>query len=202
MSEANEAFWAGEFGGDYMRRNRDPRIRARALAFLARVLARAGRIGSVIEFGANVGYNLDACRSLMPWAPQAAVEIHPDACNALRDGEREVFEMPLSRWTDTRRWDLVICKGLLIHIPPAELPAAYDAIYRASARYLLIGEYFDPKPQEVPYRGHAGVLWKRDFAGELMDRHPDLALVDYGFFWRRDALAPEDDLNWWLLEKR
>jgi hypothetical protein len=58
-----------------------------------------------------------------------------------------------------------------------------------------------PTPTEVPYRGHSQRLFKRDFAGELMDRHPDLELVDHGFAWRR-ARLPQDDINWFLLEKR
>jgi spore coat polysaccharide biosynthesis protein SpsF len=44
-------------------------------------------------------------------------------------------------------------------------------------------------------------LWKRDFAGEMLDRFPDLKVVDYGFVWRRDPIAPMDDITWVLLEK-
>ena len=37
--------------------------------------------------------------------------------------------------------------------------------------------------------------------GEMLDRYSDLHLVDYGFVWRRDVFA-QDDLTWFLLEKR
>jgi spore coat polysaccharide biosynthesis protein SpsF len=54
----------------------------------------------------------------------------------------------------------------------------------------------------VSYRGHADRLFKRDFAGEMMDMYPDLFLVDYGFAYRRDPSFPQDDISWFLMEKR
>jgi hypothetical protein len=64
-------------------------------------------------------------------------------------------------------------------------------MYRASSRYLLVSEYYSPNPLEVVYRGHSGKLFKRDFAGDLMDMYPDLSLLDYGFIWRRGrSLSP------------
>ena len=54
----------------------------------------------------------------------------------------------------------------------------------------------------MTYRGHSQRLFKRDFAGEMLDRFPDLTLVDYGFAYHRDANFPQDDTTWFLLEKR
>jgi spore coat polysaccharide biosynthesis protein SpsF len=53
----------------------------------------------------------------------------------------------------------------------------------------------------LPYRGHDERLFKRDFAGEILDRFPDLRLVDYGFRYRRDPNFPQDDVTWFLMEK-
>jgi spore coat polysaccharide biosynthesis protein SpsF len=36
----------------------------------------------------------------------------------------------------------------------------------------------------------------------MMDQHPELALVDYGFAYRRDPNFPQDDVSWFLMEKR
>jgi spore coat polysaccharide biosynthesis protein SpsF len=44
-------------------------------------------------------------------------------------------------------------------------------------------------------------LFKRDFAGELLDRFSDLRLIDYGFVYRRDTHFPLDDISWFLFEK-
>ena len=96
--------------------------------------------------------------------------------------------------------ELVITKGLLIHIAPDDLPAVYANLYTLSDRYILIGEYYSPTPQEIEYRGQKGRLWKRDFAGELLDAYADLRLVDYGFHYHRDKY-PQDDITWFLLGK-
>ncbi len=75
-------------------------------------------------------------------------------------------------------------------------------MFASASRYILVAEYYNPQPTEIAYRGHSGRLFKRDFAGELMDRFPDLSLVDYGFVYRRDANFPQDDLTWFLMEKK
>jgi pseudaminic acid biosynthesis-associated methylase len=100
-----------------------------------------------------------------------------------------------------RMFDLVLIKGVLIHLKPEVLPQVYDTLFAASARYVLLAEYYNPSPIALPYRGHSDRLFKRDFAGELMDRCPRLKLVDYGFAYRRDPNFPHDDLTWFLLEK-
>jgi len=74
-------------------------------------------------------------------------------------------------------------------------------MYRSSRRLILVAEYYNPTPVAVPYRGHTDRLFKRDFAGELLDRHPDLNLIDYGFAYRRDPVMPMDDATWFLLGK-
>ena len=76
-----------------------------------------------------------------------------------------------------------------------------EALYRASDRYIIIAEYYNPSPVEVVYRGHSGRLFKRDFAGEMIDKFPKLRVLDYGFVWRRDPVFPQDDTNWFVLEK-
>jgi spore coat polysaccharide biosynthesis protein SpsF len=65
----------------------------------------------------------------------------------------------------------------------------------------MVCEYYNPTPVEVRYRGYDHALFKRDFAGELLDAFPQLSLVDYGFTWHRDTTAPLDDSTWFLLEK-
>ena len=62
-------------------------------------------------------------------------------------------------------------------------------------------EYYNPTPIEVTYRGHAGKLFKRDFAGATLDKCPDWRWVGYGLVYHRDPDFPQDDLTWFLLEK-
>jgi spore coat polysaccharide biosynthesis protein SpsF len=98
--------------------------------------------------------------------------------------------------------DLVLIKGVLIHLNPEVLPEVYDKLVAAARRWLLVVEYYNPTPVAVAYRNHAERLFKRDFAGEIMDRHPEMQLVDYGFSYRRDPQFPQDDITWFLMERR
>lgn len=193
-----ERLWAGAFGSDYTRRNGDPRQVANNVALFSRVLARTSGISSVLEFGANVGYNLDALSVLLPNAAQTAVEIHPDAADACaRHGRRVINASILDAEPGVH--DLAFTKGVLIHINPADLPAVYEKLYECSARWIVIAEYANPQPYSVEYRGVKDALHKRDFCGEMMDRYP-LTRVDYGFVDKRDAF-PQDWLTYYTFEK-
>jgi spore coat polysaccharide biosynthesis protein SpsF len=81
------------------------------------------------------------------------------------------------------------------------LKVAYEKLYESSNKYICIGEYYNPTPVSINYRGHSDKLFKRDFAGEFMDKYPDVELIDYGFSYRRDPLFPQDDITWFLFRK-
>lgn len=198
-----EAFWAGEFGTEYIARNQGDALLASNLAFFSRALAHARAPASCIEFGANIGMNLKALRLLYPDQEQHAVEINPQATTELaRLVPGNVHECSILDYCGDRTFDLALVKGVLIHINPDCLPQVYDILHAATARYLLVCEYYNPSPVAIAYRGHQDRLFKRDFCGEILDRHRDLALVDYGFAYRRDPDFPQDDITWFLMEKR
>ncbi|GHD52462.1 hypothetical protein GCM10017083_27790 [Thalassobaculum fulvum] len=197
-----EAFWSGAFGDDYVDRNRGEVLAAGRTHMFSNALRRAGTIGSAVEFGPNIGLNLVALRRLLPAIDLAAVEINAKAVESLKrmDGVEVHHGSILDRHV-TRTFELAFCSGVLIHINPDALPTVYDNLHAASHRLILLAEYYNPAPVAIPYRGHAERLFKRDFAGEMLDRFPDLRLVDYGFQYHRDPNFPADDLNWFLLEK-
>lgn len=201
---AQEAFWAGEFGSAYIERNQGEDLLAANIAFFARALAAAGPIGSCIEFGANIGMNLRALKMLYPRQQQAAVEINAEAARQLRAAlpDAEVHEQSILEFEAPRTSELALIKGVLIHIDPEFLGQVYDRLFAASSRYVLVAEYYNPTPVALTYRGHEQRLFKRDFAGEMLDRHPGLRLLDYGFAYRRDPVYPQDDITWFLLERR
>jgi pseudaminic acid biosynthesis-associated methylase len=203
FSTPQENFWAGEFGDAYTVRNRGAGIVASNAAMFSKILARTGQIGSAIEFGANVGLNLEALRLLQPKIKLAAVEINASAVQTLKKlGRIEVHHGSIMDFRTAKPFDLSFVKGVLIHINPDELKRVYSALYKSSHRYILIAEYYNPSPVSIPYRGHADRLFKRDFAGEMLETYRDLSLVDYGFVYRRDPNFPQDDLTWFLLEKK
>lgn len=199
-----ESFWAGEFGTAYIDRNQGDKLLAANLDFFAKSLRGAHGIRSCMEFGANIGMNLRALKLLHPELEQNGIEINAEAANQLRSlvSPQHVFEGSILDYAPSRTFDLVLIKGVLIHINPAELPVVYERLYQSTGKYLLVAEYYNPAPVAIPYRGHADRLFKRDFAGELLDLYPDLSLVDYGFAYRRDPNFPQDDITWFLMEKR
>lgn len=212
MPTEQEQFWSGTAGDAYTARNNENLVHAK-VEFFAKVLTKnvnITQLRSVIEFGANRGLNLQALRYYfevlkeVPRPTFAAVEVNASAVERLRNSfvVDEVFHLSMLDCAEfTSPYDLAFTMGVLIHIHPDDLPKAYDTLYAASKRYILVAEYFSRQPVEIEYRGQMGRLWKRDFAAELLDRHTDLKLVDYGFVSRLDPVAPLDDIHWWLCEK-
>lgn len=199
-----EAFWAGDFGTDYIERNKGDALLASNLDFFGKSLRQARGLGSCIEFGANIGMNLRALKLLHPGQQQYGIEINAEAARQLGEfiGPANVMQQSILDYQPARTFDLVLIKGVLIHINPDVLPDVYDRLVQATGKYLLVGEYYNPAPVAINYRGHTDRLFKRDFAGEIMDRHPQMRLVDYGFAYRRDPNFPQDDITWFLMEKR
>lgn len=198
-----EAFWAGGFGTEYIQRNQGDALLASNLDFFAKALHGARNIKSCIEFGANIGMNLKAMNLLHPGIDLSAIEINADAAKQLGTviPASNVLNTSILDFIPNREWDLTLIKGVLIHINPEVLPQVYDKLVASSGRYLLVAEYYNPAPVAISYRGHSERLFKRDFAGEIMDRHPHMQLVDYGFAYRRDPKFPQDDITWFLMEK-
>jgi pseudaminic acid biosynthesis-associated methylase len=201
-----ENFWAGDFGDAYIARNEaEPATVAGNVFFFARALEKLRSApDSVCELGANIGLNLRALRQLYPAARQTCVEINAQAVERLRrDGVGdEVVHGSILDFTPDRTFDLVFIKGVMIHLNPDKLPGVYRKLADCSARFVLVAEYYNRRPDEVLYRGHAGRLFRRDFGGEFMDACPEFALADYGFSYHRDPRERQDDLTWFLFERR
>ena len=199
-----ESFWAGAFGTEYIQRNQGDALLASNLDFFAKALRATRDVKTCIEFGANIGMNLKALKLLYPGFEQHGIEINADAAHELAQviPPDHVYQASILDFNPVQRWDLVLIKGVLIHINPDVLPQVYDKLVASSGRYLLVAEYYNPAPVAIPYRGHTDRLFKRDFAGEIMDRHPQMQLVDYGFAYRRDPNFPQDDITWFLMKTR
>lgn len=198
-----ETFWAGSFGNEYIQRNQGDALLASNLNFFSTALRTACGVKSCIEFGANIGMNLKAMKLLYPAVELHGIEINTGASNELARviPASNVVNSSILDFAPLRTWDLVLIKGVLIHINPASLLSVYDKLVASCARYLLVAEYYNPTPIAIPYRGHNDRLFKRDFAGEILERHSQMRLLDYGFAYRRDPCFPQDDITWFLMER-
>lgn len=200
-----ELFWVGEFGDEYIERNSNRAGIAYRTALFSKVFSHTQGIQSALEFGSNIGYNLLAIRNLLPSCKLAAIEINGAAVQKLKAiPDIQIFENSILNLDsgELGAYDLTFTCGVLIHLNPDRLPDVYARLYECSRAYILVNEYYNPKPVEVSYRGHSERLFKRDFAGDLLDLYPDLELVNYGFQYHRDPNFPADDLTWFLLKKK
>ena len=198
-----EIFWAEEFGNKYIDRNKSNISIASKCVLLSKIINRTRNVVSVIEYGANIGLNLRALKFILPQCEIAALEINSKAVKELKrwGGANEVFQDSILEFRTNRKWDMVLVSGVLIHINPDWLPEVYNLLAQTSEKYVVIAEYYNPTPVTISYRGNEDRLFKRDFAGEMMDLHPEFNLLDYGFTYHRDPNFPRDDVTWFLLEK-
>src|SRR4051794_16414809 len=74
-----EAFWASEFGDEYVQRNQSAALEASNTVAFAHMLCRAHGVGSILELGANIGMNMRALRHVLPDVSLSAVEINKKA---------------------------------------------------------------------------------------------------------------------------
>jgi spore coat polysaccharide biosynthesis protein SpsF len=198
-----EKFWAGDFGDEYIQRNSGKDLLASNLNFFSNSIKKTTNITSCIEFGANIGMNLKAFQLLFPKLDLYAIEINEQASNKLEEiiPNNNIYKQSIIDFLPKQQWDLVLIKGVLIHIDPQHLQKVYKNLYGASKKYILLCEYYNRTPVKVEYRGFKDKLFKRDFCGELMDKFNDLQLLDYGFAYHRDENFPQDDISWFLLKK-
>ena len=171
--------------------------------FFNSCLKLAGKVNSCREFGANIGMNLKALKLLYPSIGLKGIELNADASNELKKliGEKNVFHGSIFDADVKEKVELSLIKGVLIHINPDKLQLVYQKLYDSSSKYILIAEYYNPVPVTIPYRGHLNRLFKRDFAGEFLNKFKDCELIDYGFGYSKDPAFPVDDITWFLIKK-
>ena len=205
FKKEQEVFWASsEWALEYIKRNNMDTVKNNIKFFSDIFSCCSDNIESVIEFGSNIGLNLHAINKLFNNLDISAIEISEDAVNELKKLEfiNDIYHESILDINLDKTRDFVFIKGVLIHINPEFLDTVYEKLYSASNKYIMIAEYYNPTPTTITYRGNKDRLFKRDFAGEMLDKYPDLELVDYKFSYHRDCNFPQDDITWFLLRKK
>ena len=137
-----EQFWAGEFGTNYINRNQSNHLVASNIVLFSKIIAKTNQVSSIIEFGANIGLNLQALHTLLPNTSLAAIEINETAVRMLKKFDYiKIYHGSLLEASINERYDLTLIKGVLIHINPNELATVYVKLYNFSNRYICIVEY-------------------------------------------------------------
>lgn len=213
MNEQTE-YWKGEAGTEYTERHKmtDYAI-TNSRKFFEGILSAGMRKGikSVMELGCNQGVNLAAIQAVLGFNPLDGVElpmlrgieINPAAVTEARARGWNVMKSSVLEYAPghNETYDLVVTKGLLIHIKPFDLAPVYSNIYNLAKKYIILAEYYAPKIEMIEYRGEKDRLWRAPHAEHMLDRYLDLRLLKYGFVSKLDKY-PQDDITWWLLEKQ
>lgn len=205
-SVAAANWWRGVAGDEYTERNALTKVALQGRIDLwASILQQLAEPPKVIaEVGAGAGHNLLALGLLLRKARMIAVEPNESAREALLRAELVqpgdlhdgvATALPL-KGGDA---DLVFTSGVLIHVPPEDLKAACEEIKRVSRRYVISIEYFAAEPEEVSYRGEAGLLWKRDFGKFWLEEVGGVKPIACGFSWKE--MTGLDNLTFWIFEK-
>jgi pseudaminic acid biosynthesis-associated methylase len=194
-----EGLWSGEFGDDYVERNRAASDGRRP--FWEHVLGSLAAT-SALEIGCNVGGNLRWLAELLGAENVAGVDVNERALAVVRSQLPGVDarvasarELPFADGS----FDLVFTTGVLIHQSPDELPRVMDEIVRCSRRYVLCGEYRADELEEIPYRGQRGALYKQDYGRLYQERFPRLRLLEEGFLPKSEGVW--DDVTYWIFEQ-
>jgi trans-aconitate methyltransferase len=157
--------WAGDFGNEYLNRNR-VNWRLRHDFWLRLSVNTAAR--SYFEYGCNAGWNLSAIQLAYPQARVSGIDINPMAVTrAMCAGLDVQLRGPaaIASMFDGPMAELTFTAGVLIHIPPENLEGVMRGLVIASFDYVLAVEYPSISGEEEPveYRGKTGMLWRRDY---------------------------------------
>ena len=198
-----EKAWSSKIGADYLITSSI--IQDRFPGIGKTLISNKIKVKSAIELGCNVGFNLKVLKKIYPKADILGIEINKGAYEIAKKNYNCINQSLISFKT-SKKFDLVITSGVLIHQDPKSLKKIYKNIYNLSKKYIYIDEYFNPTPIEIKYRGKKKLLFKRDFARELWETYPNLKLVNYGFYWNEDPLLKSvpnivDNSNWFIFKK-
>jgi pseudaminic acid biosynthesis-associated methylase len=214
MSQNTEE-WTGRFGLEYQIRNASswPSIKNRARLFgdIFQAMENANKANpspqpfpaSVIEVGGGCGDNLRAIDMIYERSRQPVKLMSCDPNETARKWMADVAtvqpgDLSALPYTDNAA-DMVFTSGVLIHVPPSDLPRALSEIYRVSKRWILSIEYYNNVPEEIEYRGRSGMLWRRDWGEAWLEQFPILKPVAVGFAWKR--ITGLDNVTFFLFEK-
>ena len=208
MTKRNEQekFWATKYSEEYILKNsnfdHDLLIKG-----WKEILKNISTPSNILEFGANIGRNIEALNHIYPEATKTAIEISEDASKILRDKFKElnvINSSILESEITNDSFDLSFTMGVLIHIHPNDLKQNLEKVILSSNRYIVIGEYFNRTPVSLTYQGEEEKLFKSDFGKFILKNFSDkIELKDYGFLWGH--LYDEggfDDITWWVFERK
>lgn len=199
-----ENFWEKTYADEYIKKNSSFDHKLGSQAWAEMLKGTRGQIKNFLEFGCNIGRNIEQLKVVLPNADRSIIEISEPAYRYVtsRYEFKHAFKGAIldAEFSDDS-FDLCFTSGVLIHIHPDNLLEHMERMFKYSKKYILIAESFNRTPISMEYRGEKEKLFKCDF-GKVFIQNFDVKLLDYGFLWGHiyDP-AGFDDTTWWLFEK-
>ena len=155
-----EKFWAGKFGKNNLKRNIRSNYYYSNKNLFDLALKKAKKIKSCIELGAGSGQNIKYLKKKYPKALFQAVEINTSSVREISKilKKSDIFNESIVKFDTKQQYDLVLTKGVLIHINPDKLKKIYKLLYKLSKKYILISEYYNPTPIVLLFQNPLQVL--------------------------------------------
>ena len=183
--------WTGDFGREYTDRN--PQTPSEMDELYRKNYAGMTRTGNklpflrlhrpkryrILEVGCNTGTQLLLLQQ-MGFTNLYGIEIQNYALEKAKirvPGATLIEGSAMAIPHDDRFFDLVFTSGVLIHIPPKDMPDALAEIHRCAKQWIWGFEYYSAQLTEVEYRGHQSLLWKADYSRFYLQQFPALELV-------------------------
>lgn len=184
-----EKFWQQEFGKEYTLRNSYSPEELDAFYLKTwgisrkdlniKFLGKLSRDSKILEIGCNTGQQLRHLQ-LLGFKNLYGIDLLAEAVEKAKTSTHNLniiygsaFDIPFrDKW-----FDLTFTSGVLIHVNPQDIIKALHEIHRCASTWIWGFEYYSPTIEEIIYRGHKDVLWKRDFCQLYLDTFSDLELV-------------------------
>ena len=211
MNNEQEKFWKGNFGNNYISRNKFRSQKEFDNFYIRRYgetkkninlkfLKGINKNKPILEVGCNIGNQLKIFEDI-GFKKLFGIDIN---IKNLKKGKKNInlniiessgFDIPFK----DNYFNLVFTNNVLIHIHPKNLDKIFDEIYRVSNKYIFGFEYFNNKLIEIKYRNYKNKLWKGDYANILLKKYKNLRLVKEKIYENKDVKNIYDKI--YLLKK-
>ena len=211
MNNEQEKFWKGNFGNNYISRNKFRNQKEFDNFYIRRYgetkkninlkfLKGINKNKPILEVGCNIGNQLKIFEDI-GFKKLIGIDINIKSLKKAKKNinlniiESSGFDIPFK----DNYFNLVFTNNVLIHIHPKNLDKIFDEIYRVSNKYIFGFEYFNDKLIEIKYRNYKNKLWKGDYANILLKKYKNLRLVKEKIYENKDVKNIYDKI--YLLKK-
>lgn len=150
-----------------------------------------GELRDVLDVGAGVGRWGKWLKANRPAVEYVSTELDPEVCKQYGHQRRNIAE-----WRGRRRFDLVVCQGVLPYLPSAEASQALENLAAMSRGFFFfeaitkhdLEEVCDTSKTDVRVHARSGAFYRKRIGKHFRE-------IGAGLFYRRDG-----DLSFFELE--